>query len=169
MIAERPSAEAPGPRRDEGVDKHPRPKNNAGTGVSAPESEFFYPRAAARIQTPNYPVSAIIFGNQYNQCSSVVPLLATQNPNPQPRKSGGKSCSILPRLLRAFAPLREPLFTLPIRVHPCPSVVLLPLKARPMGWSHVRVSLARAYSPQVYPCDHQPLTGIAAGNLLIQI
>ena len=29
-IAEMPRVEAPGPRRDEGVDEHPRPRNNAG-------------------------------------------------------------------------------------------------------------------------------------------
>jgi len=32
-IAGKPRVEAPVPRRDEGVDEHPRPRNNAGTGV----------------------------------------------------------------------------------------------------------------------------------------
>ena len=64
MIAERPSVETSGPRRDEVVDIHPRPRNNAGTGVSTPESEFSFSRSA-RIPNPNFPVSAIIFGNQY--------------------------------------------------------------------------------------------------------
>ena len=38
-IAERPRLEALVPRRDDGVDKHPRLRNNAGTGVSGPELE----------------------------------------------------------------------------------------------------------------------------------
>ena len=38
-IAEMPRVEAPGPMRDDGVDKHPRLRNNAGTGVSGPELE----------------------------------------------------------------------------------------------------------------------------------
>ena len=38
-IAEMPRLEAPGPRRDDGVDRHPRLRNNAGTGASGPESE----------------------------------------------------------------------------------------------------------------------------------
>jgi len=54
-IAERPSAEAPGPRRDEGVDEHPRPRNNAGTGVSAPELDFFLPAQRQEFQTPTIP------------------------------------------------------------------------------------------------------------------
>ena len=44
-IAEMPRMEAPGPRRDEGVDEQPRPTNNAGTGVSTPVSEFSFPRS----------------------------------------------------------------------------------------------------------------------------
>jgi len=54
-IAERPSLEAPGPRRDDGVDRHPRLRNNAGTGVSGPESEFSYPRSGKNTQPSTIP------------------------------------------------------------------------------------------------------------------
>ncbi len=56
-IAEMPRVEAPGPRRDEGVDEHPRPRNNAGTGVSTPESEFSFPRSGTSSlpQTISFP------------------------------------------------------------------------------------------------------------------
>ncbi len=64
-IAEMPRVEAPGPRRDEGVDEHPRPRNNAGTGVSTPESEFSCPRSGTSSLPPNYLISARTFGNQY--------------------------------------------------------------------------------------------------------
>ncbi len=52
-----PRVEAPGPRRDEGVDEHPRPRNNAGTGVSTPESEFSFPRSGTSSlpQTISFP------------------------------------------------------------------------------------------------------------------
>ena len=64
-IAEMPRVEAPGPRRDEGVDEHPRPRNNAGTGVSTPESEFSCPRSGTSSLPPYGPISARTFGNQY--------------------------------------------------------------------------------------------------------
>jgi len=36
------------------------------SGAETPELDFSFTRVAARIPNPNYPVSAIIFGNQYN-------------------------------------------------------------------------------------------------------
>ena len=65
-IAERPSAEAPGPRREEEVDEHPRPRNNAGTGVSGPESES-RTRAAALAPSKCKPLSQPRFGNYFWQ------------------------------------------------------------------------------------------------------
>jgi len=56
--------EAPGPRRDEGVDEHPRSRNNAGTGVSMQVSEFSFPRSGTSSLPPNDPISARTFGNQ---------------------------------------------------------------------------------------------------------
>ena len=54
-IAEMPRVEAPGPRRDEGVDEHPRPRNNAGTRVSTAESEFSCPRSGTSSLPPTIP------------------------------------------------------------------------------------------------------------------
>jgi hypothetical protein len=40
-ISERPSLREPSARRDEGVDEHPQPKNNAAIAVCGPESSSF--------------------------------------------------------------------------------------------------------------------------------
>jgi len=65
-IAERPSLEAPGPRRDDGVDRHPRLRNNAGTGVSGPESES-KSRSAAQFPIQVQALSQHRFGNNFWQ------------------------------------------------------------------------------------------------------
>ena len=65
-IAEMPRLEAPGPRRDDGVDRHPRLRNNAGTGVSGPESET-RSRVAAHLPIQGHNLFTPRFGNNYWQ------------------------------------------------------------------------------------------------------